>query len=100
MFLQNVVVSSFTLFYHFGRVNVGGILIILIVVAFIVFLVKPNILTGLTLTGLCIAFFVCLIISLNISVRYMTGLELVLELGTLCVNCVYNQRITRCKQGG
>ena len=36
MFLQNVVVSSFTLFYHFGRVNVGGILIILTVVAFIV----------------------------------------------------------------
>lgn len=71
--------------YHFGRVNVGGILIILTVVAFIVFLVKPNILTGLTLTGLCIAFFVCLIISLNISVRYMTGLELVLVLGTLCV---------------
>ena len=35
MFLQNVVVSSFTLFYHFGRVNVGGILIILTVVAFI-----------------------------------------------------------------
>ena len=34
MFLQNVVVSSFTLFYHFGRVNVGGILIILTVVAF------------------------------------------------------------------
>ena len=24
MFLQNVVVSSFTLFYHFGRVNVGA----------------------------------------------------------------------------
>ena len=80
MFLQNVVVSSFTLFYHFGRVNVGGILIILTVVAFIVFLVKPNI-----LTGLCIAFFVCLISSLNISVRYMTGLELVLVLGILCV---------------
>ena len=38
--------------YHFGIVNVGGILIILTVVAFIVFLVKPNILTGLTLTGL------------------------------------------------
>ena len=43
IFLQNVVVSSFTLFYRMGRVNVGGILIVLIVVAFIAFIVKPNI---------------------------------------------------------
>ena len=28
IFLQNVVVSSFTLFYRMGRVNVGGILIV------------------------------------------------------------------------
>ena len=56
IFLQNVVVSSFTLFYRMGRVNVGGILIVLIVVAFIAFIVKPNMLTGLSLIGLCIAF--------------------------------------------
>lgn len=57
IFLQNVVVSSFTLFFRMGRVNVGGILIVLIVVAFITFIVKPNMLTGLSLIGLCIAFF-------------------------------------------
>lgn len=85
MFLQNVVVGSFTLFYRMGRVNVGGILLVLIMVAFIALLVKTNILTGLIFTGLCITFFVCLIISLNISVRYMSGLELTLVLGTLCV---------------
>ena len=45
IFLQNVVVSSFTLFFRMGRVNVGGILIVLIVVAFIAFIVKPNMLT-------------------------------------------------------
>ena len=44
IFLQNVVVSSFTLFFRMGRVNVGGILIVLIVVAFITFIVKPNML--------------------------------------------------------
>ena len=82
IFLQNVVVSSFTLFYRMGRVNVGGILIVLIVVAFIV---KPNMLTGLSLIGLCIAFFVCLVISLNVSMRYMSGLELALILGTIGV---------------
>lgn len=89
MFLQNVVVSNFTLFYRMGRVNVGGILILLIVVAFITFLVMPNMLTGLSLIGLCIAFFVCLVISLNVSIRYMTGLELALELGTLCVGVAF-----------
>lgn len=89
MFLQNVVVSNFTLFYRMGRVNVGGILILLIVVAFITFLVMPNMLTGLSLIGLCIAFFVCLVISLNVSIRYMTGLELALELGTLCVGIAF-----------
>ena len=73
IFLQNVVVSSFTLFFRMGRVNVGGILIVLIVVAFITFIVKPNMLTGLSLIGLCIAFFVCLVISLNVSMRYMSG---------------------------
>ena len=89
LFLQNVVVSNFTLFYRMGRVNVGGILILLIVIAFIAFLVVPNMLTGLTLTGLCIAFFVCLVISLNVSIRYMTGLELALVLGTLCVGIAF-----------
>ena len=89
MFLQNVVVSSFTLFYRMGRVNVGGILIVLILVAFITFLVKTNIVTGLTLIGLCITFFVCLIISLNVSLRYMSGLELVLILGTICVGVAF-----------
>ena len=85
IFLQNVVVSSFTLFFRMGRVNVGGILIVLIVVAFIAFIVKPNMLTGLSLIGLCIAFFVCLVISLNVSMRYMSGLELALILGTIGV---------------
>ena len=89
MFLQNVVVSSFTLFYRKGRVKVGGILIVLILVAFITFLVKTNIVTGLTLIGLCITFFVCLIISLNVSLRYMSGLELVLILGTICVGVAF-----------
>ncbi len=89
MFLQNVVVSSFTLFYRMGRVNVGGILIVLIVVSFIAFLVKTNMVTGLVLIGLCVTFFVCLVISLNVSLRYMSGLELVLILGTICVGVAF-----------
>lgn len=56
IFLQNVVVSSFTLFYRMGRVNVGGILIVLIVVAFIAFIVKPNMLTGLSRSDCALRF--------------------------------------------
>lgn len=89
MLLQNVVVGSFSLFFRMGGVNVGGILIVLIVVAFITLLVKPNIITGLTFTALCVTFFVCLIISMNVSIRYMTGLELALVLGTMCVGIAF-----------
>ena len=85
MFLKNVVVSDWgllsSLFRIGGGVNIGGIFIVLLVIAFIALLVKPNMGTGLVFTGLCIAFFVCIIISLNVSLRYMSGLELTLILG-------------------
>ena len=83
MFLKNVVVSDWGLLsslFHIG----GGVNI-----AFIALLVKPNMGTGLVFTGLCIAFFVCIIISLNVSLRYMSGLELTLILGTLCVGIAF-----------
>ena len=89
MFLQNVVVGSFSLFFRMGGVNAGGILIVLIVVAFIVLIIKPNMITGISFVGLCITFFVCLIISLNVSLRYMSGLELALVLVTLCVGIAF-----------
>ena len=93
MFLKNVVVSDWgllsSLFRIGGGVNVSGIFIILLVIAFIALLVKPNMGTGLVFTGLCIAFFVCIVISLNVSLRYMSGLELTLILGTLCVGIAF-----------
>ena len=93
MFLKNVVVSDWgllsSLFRIGGGVNIGGIFIVLLVIAFIALLVKPNMGTGLVFTGLCIAFFVCIIISLNVSLRYMSGLELTLILGTLCVGIAF-----------
>lgn len=89
IFLQNVTVSSFTFFYRLNDMNVGGIFIVLLVIAFIVLLVKPNMVSGIVFIGLCIAFFVCLIISLNVSLRYMSGLKLTLILGTLCVGIAF-----------
>jgi prepilin signal peptidase PulO-like enzyme (type II secretory pathway) len=93
MFLKNVVVSDWgllsSLFRIGGGVSIGGIFIVLLVIAFIALLVKPNMGTGLVFTGLCIAFFVCIVISLNVSLRYMSGLELTLILGTLCVGIAF-----------
>lgn len=85
VFLQNVVVNSFSLLYRINNVSVGGILLVLIMVAFVAMLVKPNVATKSILSVLVLVFFVCLIISLNIRVARISGLELVLILGTICV---------------
>jgi hypothetical protein len=85
IFLQNVVVNSFTLLYRMHNVSVGGILLILIFIAFITMMVKPNKITISVFAMLCIIFFVCLIISLNIRVSTISGLELVLILATIGV---------------
>lgn len=84
-FLRNVTVSNFTMFYQMNGFNVGGILIVLTMVAFIACIVKPNFVTKLILTMLIIAFFVCMILSLEFYVRHMSGLMLVLILGSICV---------------
>lgn len=83
-FLQNVSINSFRL-YHYGNINVGGILIVLIAIAFIAMLVKTNIATIGIFVLLAIAFVVSLLLSLDIRVSRMSALELVLILGTLCV---------------
>ena len=83
-FLQNVVINSFSL-YHYKEINVGGILIVLMAISFIVMLVKTNIVSVGIFILLAIAFVVSLLLSLNIRVERMSALELVLILGTLCV---------------
>lgn len=84
-FLRNVTVSNFTMFYQMNGFNVGGILIVLTMLAFIACIVKPNFVIKLILTLLIIAFFVCMILSLEFYVRHMSGLMLVLILGSICV---------------
>lgn len=84
-FLRNVTVSNFTMFYQMNGFNVGCILIVLTMVACIACIVKPNFVTKLILTMLIIAFFVCMILSLEFYVRHMSGLMLVLILGSICV---------------
>lgn len=84
IFLQNITVGSFSLF-SYNRIPVGGILIILLAVSFIVLLIKPKVYTGVVFGLLLLVFFVVLILSLNISVNRMSALELFLIIGTFCV---------------
>lgn len=85
VFLQNVVVNSFSIFYRINNVSVGGILLVLIMIAFIALIVKSSIVTKAILGTLILAFFVCMIISLNIRVATISGLQLVLILGIICI---------------
>ncbi len=89
MFLHNVSISSFTLFFRMNGMNVGAILIVLLVVSLIALLVWTNFLTGLVFVGLCITFFVCLILSVDVYIRHMTGLQMALILGTICVGVAF-----------
>ena len=83
VFLQNITVGSFSLF-SYNRIPVGGTLIILLAISFIVLLVKPNVCTGIIFGVLLLSFFVVLILSLNISVNRMSALDLFLIIVTGC----------------
>lgn len=85
IFLQNTTVGTISLFYRINGIGVGPILLIMIAITFIAMLVKSNwFITGLF--GLeWIAFFVFLIMSIDIHINRMSGLQLVLEIGLLCV---------------
>jgi hypothetical protein len=92
--LQNVVVNSFSLLYRINNVSVGGILLLLIAVAFVITLVKPSPAAKYILVLLILVFFICLIASLNIRIARMTGLKLILILGTICVGIALMIRAT------
>ena len=85
VFLQNVTVGSMTFLYRMNGVSVGAIMLLIIAMSFIWLLVKPSTLTLIVFGALWIAFFVLMIISTDIYVSRMTGLQFVLEIGILCV---------------
>ena len=88
IFLQNTTVGSLSLFYRINGVGVGPILLIIIAITFVAMLFKAN---WFTIGLFClewIAFFVFLIISIDIHINRMSGLQIVLENGLLCVGAV------------
>lgn len=84
VFLMKVNVNSFAL-YRYNSIPVGGIIILLMVITFIVMLVKTNIVTIGIFIIFAVIFLITLILSLDIRVAAMSALELVLILGLLCV---------------
>jgi len=85
IFLQNVTVGSFSFLYRLNGVGVGGIMLVIIALSFIALMVKPNGLTLGLFAALWVVFFVLLIISTDIYVSHMTGLQFVLEIALICV---------------
>ena len=85
VFLQNVTVGTMTFFYRIGGVGVGGIMLLLIALSFIALMVKPNVLTIGLFAALWVVFFVLMIISTEIYVNRMSGLQFVLEIALLSV---------------
>jgi hypothetical protein len=85
LFLMNVHVSSFSFFYVYHGVSIGGILMILLIVSFITLIVKNNWVTRSIFIGLCILFFVSVIASIHFYISYISAFKLVLILGTLAL---------------
>lgn len=85
IFLQNTVVNSFSLMYHCGRFNAGGTLLILMVLALIWVLVKPNSKSFICLGVLAVIFVVGLVLNLDIRLARMSGLQIILILGMIAV---------------
>lgn len=91
LFLSNVTVGQFGL-YRYGNVNVGGILIVLIVVTFIIMLVKTNIASIASFVLCLVCFGVSLLMSLDLRVNKMSALELFAVLGTIAVGIALTLR--------
>ena len=82
MFLSNVRVSNFSLFFRFSGINVTAILLILMCIFLVAVIVYPNFVTKLILGLLFLAFVVTIIMSLDFYIIHMTALEIMLILAT------------------
>ena len=85
LFLGNVRVSNFSLFFMFKGINVTAILLILMCVALIACVVYSNFVTKLILGILFLAFMITIIMSLDFYIIRMSALEIMLILGTFCI---------------
>ena len=84
MLFKNTYVSSFG-FYSFGRVNTGAILIVLLILAVIAAVVKPNKITK-SCIGIVLGLLVLsLILGIRMGFRGMTVIDIILILVPLAI---------------
>lgn len=82
LFLGNVRVSNFHLFFRYHGFNVTAILIILMCIFLVAVIVYPNLVTKIILGLLFLIFMITIIMSLDFYIIHMTALEIVLILAT------------------
>ena len=82
MLFKNTYVSTFG-FYCFGRVNTGGILIVLLALAVIYAVVRPGTLSKVLIGVIVAALVVSLLLGMHIGFRYMTLSDVLLILAPL-----------------
>lgn len=82
LFLSNVRVSNFHLFFRYHGFNVTAILLILMCIFLVATIVYPNFVTKLILGLLFLMFIITIIMSLDFYIIHMTALEIVLILAT------------------
>lgn len=79
MLFKNTYVTTFG-FYTFGRVNTGGILIVLLVLAVIYAVVRPSTLSRVLIGVVVAALVLSLLLGMHIGFRYMTLTDVLLIL--------------------
>lgn len=84
MLFKNTYVTTFG-FYSIGRVNTGGVLIVLLILAVIYAVVRPSTLSRVLIGVLVAALVVSLLLGMHIGFRYMTLTDVLLILAPLAV---------------
>ena len=84
MLFKNTYVTSFS-FYTFGRVNTGGILIVLLILAVIFAVIRPSTLSKVLIGVIVAALVLSLLLGMRIGFRYMTLTDVLLILAPLAV---------------
>ena len=82
LFLTNVHVSNFSIFFHYKGTNVTAILLLLMCILFVAVIAYSNFVTKLLLGITFLAFLITIILSLDFYIVRMTALEIVIILAT------------------
>lgn len=84
MLFKNTYVTTFG-FYTLGRVNTGGILIVLLILAVIFAVIRPSTLSKVLIGVIVAALVLSLLLGMHIGFRYMTLTDVLLILAPLAV---------------